>query len=547
MKKGDKVELYIHGVDYPAKFYGYIPNDDRKYYCNINLKKGQKVRGRIGRIKNNKVEVRDVEIISTDTIPFCNVFNSCGGCSFQYYNYEEQLNIKSNHIKKIITDSIGSDFIFEKPVRNPKETGYRNKMEYSFGNEVKDGPTVLGLHKKNSFHDIVNVCDCKLIDNDFKLILKTTNSFFQNEKTDFYHRTLHKGYLRNLIIRKGEKTKELLINLVTSSQNHDEKLIKRYKETLLNLQLDKKITGILHTINDNLSDSVESEKEIILYGKRDIVENLFDLSFKISPYSFFQTNSYAVESLYSKVKQYLSEINKGNNVVYDLFSGTGTIGQIVSKDSKKVYGIEIIEEAVEKANENVKENNINNAKFIAGDVFEKLNEIEERPDILILDPPRSGIGEKTVKRLTEYGVDNIIYISCNPKTLVEDLKTFKKENYELKKACCVDMFSYTTHVETVSLLSKLNVDKHISVEVELDELDLTSAESKATYAQIKEYILEKFGLKVSELYIAQIKKKCGIELRENYNKLKKEKQVVPQCTPEKEDAIMDALRHFKMI
>ncbi|WP_068267859.1 23S rRNA (uracil(1939)-C(5))-methyltransferase RlmD [Caviibacter abscessus] len=455
MKKGDIVELYIQGVDYPAKFYGYLPNDDRKYYCNINLKKGQKVRGRIGRIKNNKVEVRDIQIISSDTTPFCNVFNSCGGCSFQYYNYDEQLEIKSNHIKKMISDNIGDDFIFEKPVRNPKETGYRNKMEYSFGNEFLNGPTVLGLHKKNSFHDIVDVCDCKLIDEDFKSILIATNTFFQIEKIDFYHRTLHKGYLRNLIIRKGEKTKELLINLVTSSQNDDDNLIKRYKDKLLNLKLDKKIVGILHTINDNLSDSVESEKEKILYGRRDIEEKLFDLSFNISPYSFFQTNSFAVEKLYSKVTEYLSEVNDGKNVVYDLFSGTGTIGQIVSKHSKMVYGIELIEEAVEKANENTKKNKISNAKFIAGDVFEKLNEIEDRPDILILDPPRAGVGEKTINKLTEYGVNYIIYVSCNPKTLVEDLKTFKKQNYKLIKAACVDMFSYTTHVECIALIQRV--------------------------------------------------------------------------------------------
>lgn len=547
MKKGDIVELYIQGVDYPAKFYGYLPNDNRKYYCNIYLKKGQKIRGRVGRIKNNKVELRDIEILSSDTTPFCNAFNSCGGCSFQYYNYDEQLEIKSNHIKKMIVDSIGDDFLFESPVRNPKEIGYRNKMEYSFGNEYKDGPTVLGLHKKNSFHDIVNVSDCKLIDEDFKLILKTTNEFFQTEGIDFYHRTKHEGYLRNLVIRKGEKTKELLINLVTSSQNDDENLIQKYKDVLLNLKLDKKIVGILHTINDNLSDSVESEKERIIYGRRDIVEKLFDLSFSISPYSFFQTNSYAIESLYSKVTQYLSEINDGDNIVYDLFSGTGTIGQIVSKYSKKVFGIELIEEAVEKANENTKKNNIKNAEFIAGDVFEKLSEINEKPDILILDPPRAGVGEKTINRLIEYGVQNIIYVSCNPKTLVEDLRVFKRNGYKLIKASCVDMFSYTTHMETVALLSKLDVDKHIDVEIKLDELDLTSAESKSTYAQIKEYILEKFNLKVSTLYIAQIKKKCGIALRENYNKSKKEKQVIPQSTPEKEEAIMDALRHFKMI
>lgn len=454
MKKGDIVEFYISGVDYPAKFYGYLPDDDRKYYCNINLRQGQKVRGRIGKIKNNKVEVRDVEIIESDTKAFCNSFNKCGGCSFQYYNYKEQLEIKANHIKQMIISNIGTDFIFEDPIENPKQLEYRNKMEYSFGNEVKDGETILGLHKKNSFHDIVDVSDCRLIDLDFSKILKSTNTFFQNKNIPFYHRVTHKGYLRNLVIRKGEKTKEILINLVTSSEINDDEMIEDYKKMLLNLSLTKKITGILHTINDNLSDSVECGIEKIIYGKRDITEKLFDLSFDISPYSFFQTNSSAVEKLYLKVADYLQEINNGNNVVYDLFSGTGTIGQIVSKYSKKVYGIELIKEAVDKANENAKKNMIDNATFIAGDVFEKLDDIEEKPDILILDPPRAGVGEKTINKLVEYNVKNIIYVSCNPKTLVEDLKVFKKNEYILKKATCVDMFSYTTHMETIVLLSK---------------------------------------------------------------------------------------------
>ncbi len=454
MKKGDIVEFYISGVDYPAKFYGYLPDDDRKYYCNINLRQGQKVRGRIGKIKNNKVEVRDVEILESDTKAFCSSFNKCGGCSFQYYNYKEQLEIKANHIKQMIISNIGTDFIFEDPIENPKQLEYRNKMEYSFGNEVKNGETILGLHKKNSFHDIVDVSDCRLIDLDFSKILKSTNTFFQNKNISFYHRVTHKGYLRNLVIRKGEKTKEILINLVTSSEINDDEMIEDYKKMLLNLSLTKKITGILHTINDNLSDSVECGIEKIIYGKRDITEKLFDLSFDISPYSFFQTNSSAVEKLYLKVADYLQEINNGNNVVYDLFSGTGTIGQIVSKYSKKVYGIELIKEAVDKANENAKKNMIDNATFIAGDVFEKLDDIEEKPNILILDPPRAGVGEKTINKLVEYNVKNIIYVSCNPKTLVEDLKVFKKNEYILKKATCVDMFSYTTHMETIVLLSK---------------------------------------------------------------------------------------------
>ncbi|WP_064611964.1 23S rRNA (uracil(1939)-C(5))-methyltransferase RlmD [Streptobacillus moniliformis] len=556
MKKGDIVNLDIVGIDFPAKPYGYLKNDDRKCFANTNVVPGQKIKARIGKIKNNKIELRDIVIIENSenvAKPFCEKFNSCGGCSFQYLSYEKQAELKANLVYKLIDNSIKNKNYEKLPIvtmGNDKE--YRNKMEFSFGNEYKDGPIILGLHKKNSFHDIVNVNECRLMDENFRKIVRFTNDFFSKKDISFYHRLTHIGFLRNLVIRKGEKTKELGVNIVTTSQIENYDIIDEYKEKLLCLDLSMELKSIIHTINDNKSDSVRADKEIILYGKRDITERLFDLSFNISPYSFFQTNSFGVEKLYQEVINNLLFITKNDEkpIVFDLFSGTGTIGQIVSKYSKEVYGIELIEEAVIKANENAIKNGITNAKFIAGDVFEKLREFDKeniKPDILILDPPRSGVGEKTILKLLEYNVNYIIYVSCNPKTLAEDLKIFEDNSYILKRVVCVDMFGYTPHVETVCLLSKLDVDKHIDVEIKLDELDLTSAESKATYAQIKEYILEKFNLKVSTLYIAQIKKKCGIELREHYNKSKKEKQVIPQCTPEKEEAIMDALKHFKMI
>ncbi|WP_073507687.1 23S rRNA (uracil(1939)-C(5))-methyltransferase RlmD [Streptobacillus notomytis] len=557
MKKGDIVNLDIVGIDFPAKPYGYLENDDRKCFANTNVVPGQKIQARIGKIKNNKIELRDIVIFeSSENVakPFCEKFNSCGGCSFQYLSYEKQAELKANLVYKLIDNVVKTKDYEKLPiVTMDKDKEYRNKMEFSFGNEYKDGPIILGLHKKNSFHDIVNVNECKLMDENFRKIAKFTNDFFSKKEISFYHRLTHIGFLRNLVIRKGEKTRELGVNIVTTSQAENYDIISEYKEKLLNLDLSMELKSIIHTINDNKSDTVKADKEIILYGKRDITEKLFDLNFKISPYSFFQTNSFGVEKLYQEVINNLLLItNKFNEkpIVFDLFSGTGTIGQIVSKYSKEVYGIELIEEAVIKANENALKNGITNAKFIDGDVFEKLREFDKeniKPDILILDPPRSGVGEKTIVKLLEYEVKHIIYVSCNPKTLAEDLKIFEDNSYILKRVVCVDMFGYTPHVETVALLSKLDVDKHIDVEIKLDELDLTSAESKATYAQIKEYILEKFDLKVSTLYIAQIKKKCGIELREHYNKSKKEKQVIPQCTPEKEEAIMDALRHFKMI
>ena len=555
MRKNDIIEITIKGIDFPSKPYGYYENDERKFYSNIHVAIGQKIRGRVGKIKNTKVELRDIEIIDDlNKKPFCDKFNKCGGCSFQYFDYKEQSKLKTELVFKLIDSCIvNRDYLKLDTVTMENDLEYRNKMEFSFGNEIKDGPIMLGLHKKNSFHDIVNVKNCMLMDNDFRVIYDFTDNFFRERNIEFYHRLTHIGFLRNMVIRKGEKTKELSVNLITTSQVENYDIVNEWKNELEKLELEKEIKTIIHTINDDKSDQVKSDKEILLKGERDINERIFDLNFKISPYSFFQTNSFGVEKLYGEVIKILDKITENMNekpIVFDLFSGTGTIGQVVSKNSKYVYGIEIVEEAVEKANENARLNGIENARFIAGDVFEKLDELNNLkiiPDILILDPPRSGVGEKTIDKLLDYKVDNIIYVSCNPKTLATDLKIFEDNGYMLKQVTCVDMFAYTPHIETVALLSKLDVDKHISVEIELDEMDLTSAESKATYAQIKEYVWNKFQLKVSTLYIAQIKRKCGIELREHYNKSKKEKQIIPQCTPEKEEAIMDALRHFKMI
>ena len=572
LKKGDLLKLKISNLDTKGRAYGF--HAENKIYVNINAAAEQIVEGIFvkRRRKYELINCKIIDFAGRKNMIYDDIARQNGGCNYQYYTYGEQLAIKTEHIRKELSRIIKNDYIFEEPIKSPKPEKYRNKMEFSFGNMEKGGEMILGLHRQNSFHDIVEVEGLKLMDDNFNKIYIFCNEFckkFSKETgLNFYHRLSHIGFFRNLVIRKAEFSKQILVNIITTTQidkAEKEKFQKEFKEGLLALKLtdNLKITGILHTFNDNLSDMVISESETILYGGRDLIEKLFGLKFKISPYSFFQTNSDGVELLYEKVMEYIDNIDETkfdikeekikdtkDCVIFDLFSGTGTIGQIVSKKAKYVYGIELIEEAVKKANENTELNNIENAEFIAGDVFEKLEELEKReikPDIIILDPPRAGIGEKTITKLMKYNVSNIIYVSCNPKTLVQDLITFQNNSYKIKQVCPVDMFPFTPHVETVALLSKLNVDKHIDVEIKLDELDLTSAESKASYAQIKEYILEKFDLKVSTLYIAQIKKKCGIVLREHYNKSKKEKQVIPQCTLEKEEAIMDALRHFKMI
>ncbi len=468
LKKGDLIQLKIVNLDTKGRAYGFF--DENKIYVNINAAQNQVVEGIFvkRRRKFELIHCKIVDFAGRKNAIYDDISRQNGGCNYQYYTYDEQLEIKVGHIKKELDRIIKYNYVFEEPVRSVKPDKYRNKMEFSFGNATKGGPIILGLHKQNSFHDIVEVDGLKLMDDNFNKIYIFCNEFCKKTGFDFYHRLDHIGFFRNLVIRKAEFTKQILVNIVTTtqiSQLEKEKFQKKFKEALLALNLEDnfKITGILHTFNDNFSDMVISESETILYGERDLTEEIFGLKFKISPYSFFQTNSQTVEKLYGKVLEYLEKIENlkiNEATVFDLFSGTGTIGQIVSKKAKQVYGIELVPEAVEKADENAKLNNISNASFIAGDVFEKLDEFDNtgiNPNILILDPPRAGIGEKTITKLIKYNTKNIIYVSCNSKTLVTDLIKFGEHGYKLTICSAVDMFPYTPHIEVVGLLKKSDI------------------------------------------------------------------------------------------
>ena len=507
--------------------------------------KGQKVSALIQKSRRDKFQGKILSVIEKSSLEnqeVCSKYGQCGGCSMLSVDYDNQLSLKSEQLTKLFHKNGHTEVEKIDIVPSPLQKEYKNKMEFTFGNEVKDGELVIGLHKKNSPMSIVPVEDCLLVDEDYREILKMTGEYFRSKNLPHYHIKSHEGYLRHLVIRKGENTGQLLINIVTTSQLDFD--LGEYVQKLQALKLKSTIVGILHTTNDSLSDTVKDDRVDVLYGEDYFYDILLGNKFKISPFSFFQTNTKGAETLY---KTAIEMIDGEKDIIFDLYSGTGTIGISLSTRAKKVIGIEIVEEAVEMAKENAIANNVKNIEFIAGDVKQEISKLTNSPQLIILDPPRAGINPKALNDIIGFNAKQILYISCNPKMLVQDLKVLKEAGYEIVKTNGVDMFPNTYHVETVALLSKLDVDKHIDVEIKLDELDLTSAESKATYAQIKEYILEKFNLKVSTLYIAQIKKKCGIVLREHYNKSKKEKRVIPQCTPEKEEAIMDALRHFKMI
>lgn len=520
---------------------------------------GQKISVVITKVRKGKGEGRLKEILEKSPVETvgvenggCPHFNICGGCSYISMPYEESLKIKENQVRELLEPVLSKQqsVCQIEPIRqSPVYYGYRNKMEFTFGDEVKDGPLALGMHKKGSFYDIVTVDGCRLVDDDYSAILRETLYYFEEKKTPFYHRYTHEGYLRHLLVRRASRTGEILAALVTTTQQEVD--LESWKERLLSLPLNGKFAGILHITNDSMSDAVKCDSSEILYGRDYFYEELLGLKFRISTFSFFQTNTCGAEVLYETAREYVGSLvkeeGKPDSIVYDLYSGTGTIAQLMAPVAKKVIGVEIVEEAVVAARENAKQNGLENCEFIAGDVLKVLDEIEEKPDFIILDPPRDGVHPKALSRIIGYGVEKLVYISCKPTSLARDLEIFIANGYEVQRCVPVDQFPWTTGIETVVLLSKLKVDHHIEIELKMDELDLTAAESKATYDEIKAYVLNKYGLKVSQLYIAQIKRKCGIIERKNYNVSKKEDAKVPQCPPEKEAAIMDALKHFQMI
>ena len=560
MKKNEFYEGMVTSLKFPNKGIVYVEDEDA-YVQVKNTLPGQRVRFQLKKVKKKRPEGNLTEVLVPSEIekavPPCPHFSECGGCAYQTLPYEEQKKLKLNQIKALL-DAVYPDFPLDECVESPRIWEYRNKMEFSFGDEVKDGPLTLGLHKRGSFYDIVSVPDCQIIDEDLRKVLKTTQDFFQNAKLggksiDFYHKMRHEGVLRHLLVRKGLKTGEMLICLVTSSQGgidsaEGKQLLEKYKDTLLALETTGTFAGILHMTNDSLSDVVKADAVDILYGKDYFYDELLGLRFRITPFSFFQTNSAGAEKLYSLAREYIGDLT--GKKVYDLYSGTGTIAQVLAPVAKEVTGVEIVEEAVYAAAENAKENQLDNCTFLAGDVLTVLDELTEAPDAIVLDPPREGIHPKAIHKILDYGLSSFVYISCKPTSLARDLEVFLEYGYQPVRAKCVDMFPWTRGIETVVLLSQLRQkpDDYIDVDIDVAELEGTSAETKATYEKIKKYVAEhNDGMKVSNLYIAQVKRKCGIELAENFNLPKSEDARQPRCPKEKEEAIVEALKAFQMI
>ncbi len=501
MKKGQIADGVVVSVVFPNK--GIVCAEDGSRVMVKNSIPGQRVRFAVNKTRGGRLEGRLLEVLQPapqEVEADCPHFGACGGCIYRTLPYAQQLELKSAQVQKLIEDA-GEGYDFLGILPSPRIDAYRNKMEFSFGNAYKDGPLALGMHRRGSFYDIVTVDGCRIVDEDFRRILSATLSYFQEAGTPFLHRGSHMGYLRHLLVRKAARTGEILVDLVTTTQkvtirqnitsNHTTDVLKRqiddsdsvnieakcsvndtnenaigekrllhgWVESLCALPLDGTLRGILHTRNDSVADVIKDEGTETLYGEDFFYEEILGLKFCITPFSFFQTNSYGAEVLYRTARSFLldgDETALADGTVYDLYSGTGTIAQMLAPVCREVIGVEIVEEAVEAARENASLNGLDNCHFLAGDVLRVLDTIPQKPDAIVLDPPRDGIHPKALTKILAYGVERIVYISCKPTSLARDLEAFYQHGYVLCKVQCVDLFPGTYHVETVALLHRSN-------------------------------------------------------------------------------------------
>ncbi len=493
MKKGDIFEGKIIRVDFPNKCR--VETADGQVIQVKNGIPGQTVRGIVQKKRGGRLTGRILEVVEASPLetsaPLCSMFPACGGCTYQTMAYESQLEMKKTQVKQLLDEALRAagqldgrgkpDYIFEGIMASPEKLAYRNKMEFSFGDEYKGGPLTLGLHKKGSTYDILSAGDCKIVHKDFCAVLNCVQDYFRENPVPVYRKMQHTGCLRHLLVRRSISSGEILSALVTTSQetlNLDE-----LKERLLGLPLEGHLSGILHIINDSLADVVQSDHTEILYGREDFYEELLGLKFRITPFSFFQTNTKGAEVLYETAREFIGDTR--DRVIYDLYSGTGTIAQILAPLAARVVGVEIVPEAVEAARENAALNGLANCQFLAGDVLKMLDEIEETPDLIVLDPPRDGVNPRALKKIIGYGVEKMVYISCKPTSLARDLEMIIGGGYRVERVQCVDMFPFAAHVETVVQLVNIGVkpDYTVRLEVDVDEFYKTVGEEKRHFVK----------------------------------------------------------------
>lgn len=508
-----------------------------------------------GGIPNEQAEIRIVKVLKNYAYgklirvlklapsrvePSCEVVKRCGGCQLQHMNYEAQLQYKTRQVKDAIERLGGlKDVTIHDTIGMDNPWNYRNKAQFPVG---MDGEVKIGFYANRS-HEIINTPQCSIQDAINDNVVQAVREFIKKYDISVYDENTGKGLIRHIVTRKGFRTGEVMVCIVINGDAIpcDKALIEMLKSRIENLK------SVVLNINKKNTNVILGERNIVIFGEEAIYDYIGEFKFKISPLSFFQVNPIQTEVLYNKALEYADL--KGDEVVFDAYCGIGTISLFLSKKAKKVYGVEIVPQAIDNAKENARLNNIKNAEFIVGESEKVIPDMYKKgieADVIVVDPPRKGCDEKLLEVIAQMGPERVVYVSCNPATLARDLKYLSERGYRVKEIQPVDMFPQTTHVETVVCLSRKNPDDRIEIELNLDELDITSAESKATYDEIKDYVLKNHSMKVSSLYISQVKRKLGLEVGINYNHPKSEDARVPQCPPEKEKAITETLKHFRM-
>ncbi|MCI5869972.1 MAG: 23S rRNA (uracil(1939)-C(5))-methyltransferase RlmD [Dorea sp.] len=525
---------------------------------------GDVVEAKIMKAKKNYGYARLMKILtpSEDRMetPVCPMARKCGGCQIQEMKYDRQLKFKEEKVRgnlirigevpeELLAQTMEPITGMEPSEGQEQPFHYRNKAQFPIGTD-KDGNVIAGFYAGRT-HSIIPNTDCALGVEVNEEILTCILKFMEEYQIPAYDEERHKGLVRHVLIRYGFTTKEIMVCLVINGNKlpHSEILTER-------LAAIDGMTSITLSINKEKTNVIMGNMIKPLWGQTYITDYIGDVKYQISPLSFYQVNPVQTEKLYGLALEYAGLT--GNETVWDLYCGIGTISLFLAKNAKQVYGVEIVPQAIEDAKNNAKINGIQNAEFYVGKAEEVLPGYYKEyarehggetahADVIVVDPPRKGCEESLLRTMVDMQPEKIVYVSCDSATLARDVKFLRGNGYEIQRVRAVDQFPHTVHVETVVLLSQQKPDDTIEIDLDLDELDATSAELKATYQEIKDYVLKEFGLKVSNLYISQIKRKCGIEVGENYNLPKSENARVPQCPKEKEEAIKAALKYFAMI
>ena len=507
---------------------------------------GDTVTAKIIKAKKNYGYGRLMEVLKPSPYrvePKCEFARQCGGCQLQALSYDQQLVFKTNKVKGHLERIGGFTDIPMEPIIGMDELfHYRNKAQFPVGRN-KEGKIVTGFYAGRT-HNIIENRDCALGVAENKEVLDRVIAHMEKYGIEPYNEATGKGLVRHVLIRYGYFTKEVMVCLILNGNKipKEEQFVKSLCEI-------PGMTSITINVNKKHSNVILGEEIRLLWGQEYITDRIGDISYQISPLSFYQVNPMQTQKLYAKALEY-ADLH-GQETVWDLYCGIGTISLFLAQKAKFVRGVEIVPAAIENAKENAKLNGLENTEFFVGKAEEVLPREYKKngvyADVIVVDPPRKGCDETLLETMVEMNPERIVYVSCDSATLARDLKYLCERGYELRKVCPVDQFGMTVHVETVVLLSQQKPDDTIEIDLDLDELDATSAELKATYQEIKDYVLKEFGLKVSSLYISQVKRKCGIEVGENYNLPKSENARVPQCPKEKEEAIKAALKYFAMI